>query len=60
VKQPKSDILGRWSPRDEADPGTPGAGAALGPERAGDARADGRPCPSCGGSGKIIAGIGGA
>lgn len=49
------------APGDEAPPGTPGTGETLCPDCNGSARADdGKPCPTCGGTGRVVAGIGGA
>lgn len=47
------------NPGDEAPPGTPGTGEAPCQECQGSGKLDGRDCPNCGGSGKIIQGIGG-
>lgn len=48
------------NPGDEAAPGTPGTGEALCPRCSGSGRQDGEECPVCGGTGKVIEGIGGA
>jgi RecJ-like exonuclease len=48
------------APGDQAVPGTPGTGENICPDCKGTGRLDGAPCPTCGGSGKIIEGIGGA
>ena len=47
-------------PGDEAEPGAPGTGENLCPDGHGIGRRDGETCPTCGGTGKIIEGIGGA
>jgi DnaJ-class molecular chaperone len=47
-------------PGDEAEPGTPGTGENLCPDCHGIGRRDGEICATCGGTGKIIEGIGGA
>ena len=47
-------------PGDEAAPGTPGTGENLCRHCNGTGRHDGQSCPECGGTGKIIEGIGGA
>lgn len=48
------------NPGDEAPPGTPGTGEDLCPVCHGAGRISNRPCENCGGTGKIIKGIGGA
>jgi hypothetical protein len=49
------------NPGDEAAPGTPGTGEALCPVCAGSGRrGGGERCENCGGTGRIIEGIGGA
>jgi hypothetical protein len=48
------------NPGDEAAPGTPGTGEAVCPACRGSGRRGGEPCENCGGSGRIIEGIGGA
>ncbi|HET6467432.1 MAG TPA: hypothetical protein VFG43_03545 [Geminicoccaceae bacterium] len=50
---------GDMNPGDEVPPG-PGAGEDVCPVCAGKGRVDGRECENCGGTGKIIEGIGGA
>lgn len=48
------------NPGDEAEPGTPGAGEDICGTCAGTGKlADGKPCPECGGSGRVMSGIGG-
>lgn len=48
------------NPGDEAAPGTPGTGENVCPACRGKGQlAGGQPCLECGGSGKIIEGIGG-
>jgi DnaJ-class molecular chaperone len=48
------------NPGDQAKPGTPGSGENICPVCHGTGRLqDGAPCGNCGGSGKIIEGIGG-
>jgi hypothetical protein len=44
---------------DEAPPGAPGGGEQVFPDCGGSGRRDGQACPTCCGSGKINAGIGG-
>ena len=48
------------NPGDDAPPGTPGTGENLCPACSGNGTRDGGPCPTCGGTGKVIEGIGGA
>lgn len=48
------------NPGDEAPAGTPGTGEDLCPVCHGSGRIAGRACENCGGTGKIIRGIGGA
>jgi DnaJ-class molecular chaperone len=48
------------NPGDEAKPGTPGAAEDLCQACEGKGKlADGRPCPECGGTGRVMRGIGG-
>ena len=44
---------------DEAEPGTPGSGENLCRACHGTGRLEGKECPICGGTGKIVEGIGG-
>lgn len=55
-QQPRS----MQNPGDEAPPGTPGTGEDICPACHGSGRLDGHRCENCGGSGKIVRGIGGA
>jgi hypothetical protein len=48
------------NPGDEAAPGTPGAGEDICGVCKGSGKVDGRSCENCGGTGKVIQGIGGA
>ncbi len=48
------------NPGDEAAPGTPGTGENICPVCKGTGRVDGASCDNCGGSGRIVEGIGGA
>ena len=48
------------APGDEAPAGTPGTGEAVCGLCGGKGRINGAPCPECEGTGKVIAGIGGA
>jgi DnaJ-class molecular chaperone len=47
------------NPGDAAPPGTPGAGENVCPDCKGSGRLDNAPCQTCGGTGKVIEGIGG-
>ena len=48
------------APGDEAAPGTPGSGEGICPVCSGNGKTpDGKPCEYCGGTGRIIEGIGG-
>jgi DnaJ-class molecular chaperone len=48
------------NPGDEAAPGTTGTGEDVCPDCHGKGRIDGAPCATCGGSGTVIRGVGGA
>lgn len=48
------------NPGDEAPAGTPGTGEDVCPVCRGAGRINNRPCENCGGTGKVIEGIGGA
>ena len=48
------------NPGDEAPPGTPGSGEDICAACSGTGKqADGKPCPMCGGTGRVNEGIGG-
>jgi len=47
------------NPGDEAAPGTPGTGENLCRRCNGTGKADGAPCPDCGGTGKVVEGLAG-
>ena len=49
----------RLNPGDEAAPGTPGTGEDICPLCHGQGRIMHTRCPNCGGSGKVVRGIGG-
>ncbi|MCV6902455.1 MAG: hypothetical protein NTT76_07065 [Achromobacter xylosoxidans] len=55
-----SPIPADINPGDEAAPGTPGAGTVPCPACHGSGRIDQKPCHRCGGTGKVVRGIGGA
>jgi hypothetical protein len=46
-------------PGDDAAPGAPGTGEDVCPACKGSGEVEGRPCPECGGTGKVIKGVGG-
>ena len=48
------------SPGDDASPGTPGTGEDICRVCNGDGKVDGKTCENCGGSGKVVEGVGGA
>lgn len=49
----------KLDPGDEAPPGTPGTGEDVCPDCNGSGRIEGAPCPTCGGRGTIVRGVGG-
>ena len=55
-----SPTAAKVNPGDAAPPGTPGTGENVCPDCRGSGRFGASPCKTCGGSGKIIEGIGGA
>jgi hypothetical protein len=59
TERPGSGHAGPEHPGDVAPAGTPGTGEAICPRCDGRGDIDGRPCPDCGGSGKVVEGIGG-
>lgn len=48
------------NPGDQAPPGTPGTGENVCPACQGSGRIDSQACQNCGGTGKVVEGIGGA
>lgn len=48
------------NPGDQATPGTPGTGENVCPQCRGVGRLDGQPCATCGGTGRVTEGLGGA
>ena len=50
----------KTNPGDQAPPGTPGTGENLCRDCSGTGKLQGKPCPTCGGTGRVIEGIGGA
>jgi hypothetical protein len=57
--RPFHPTAGAAAPGDEAPPGAPGGGEQVFPDCGDSGRRDGQACPTCCGSGKINAGIGG-
>jgi DnaJ-class molecular chaperone len=55
-----TDGPGGTNPGDEAAPGTPGTGENLCRNCNGSGRIEGGSCTECGGTGKVVEGIGGA
>lgn len=55
-----SDRDNDMNPGDEAPAGTPGTGEDICPDCHGDGRLGGTRCETCGGTGRIVEGIGGA
>jgi DnaJ-class molecular chaperone len=51
---------GKTNPGDEAPPGMPGTGEDICPECHGSGKVNGQPCRNCGGTGRVVRGIGGA
>ncbi len=51
---------GDLNPGDEAPPGTAGTGEDICPGCRGEGSRDGRRCETCGGTGRVVEGIGGA
>jgi DnaJ-class molecular chaperone len=47
------------NPGDDAEPNTSGSGEDLCPDCNGSGKIDSAPCKTCGGTGKVIQGIGG-
>lgn len=48
------------NPGDDAAPGTPGTGEDICPVCSGSGKENGQACRNCGGTGKVIKGVGGA
>jgi hypothetical protein len=49
----------RMNPGDVAPPGTPGTGEDICPDCQGKGKLGNAPCPNCGGTGVVIAGVAG-
>jgi DnaJ-class molecular chaperone len=60
-KQQESGRKGgtKLNPGDAAAPGTPATGEDVCPDCQGRGRIDDKPCPNCGGTGVVIAGVAG-
>lgn len=54
-----TDPTPRPEPGDDAAPGTPGTGESICPDCHGTGRLGTRECATCGGTGKVIKGVGG-
>jgi DnaJ-class molecular chaperone len=59
-EQNKHEQAGALNPGDQAPGGVEGTGEHLCRVCRGSGRRDGAPCPTCGGTGRVIEGIGGA
>jgi DnaJ-class molecular chaperone len=59
-KSDKETGKARMHPGDEARPGTPGTGENICRTCKGSGQVNNKPCPGCGGAGKVTEGIGGA
>jgi len=57
--EPRTQVNRPMNPGDEAAEGTPGTGEDLCPDCAGKGTRQGKPCITCGGTGRIVQGIGG-
>ena len=60
ASEPVPTASGQVNPGDEAPAGTPGTGENVCRDCSGSGRVNGAPCPSCGGTGKVITAVGGA
>ena len=54
------DMKSQMHPGDKARPGTPGSGENICRTCKGSGEANQKPCPDCGGTGKVVEGISGA
>jgi DnaJ-class molecular chaperone len=59
-EQNKHEQAGTLNPGDQAPAGVEGTGENICRDCQGSGRRDDAPCPTCGGTGRIIEGIGGA
>jgi hypothetical protein len=56
---PNDHTASEVHPGDDAPPGTPGTGEDICPKCKGTGKLNGKDCENCGGTGKIVEGIGG-
>lgn len=59
-RDPAASDQAKPNPGDQAKPGTPGTGENICRECKGSGRIGITSCPNCGGTGKVIEGVGGA
>ena len=59
VTPPGATDGGTLNPGDEAAPGTPGTGENVCRACKGSGQLDAKPCPTCGGTGKVVEGVSG-
>jgi DnaJ-class molecular chaperone len=59
-EQNKHEQAGTLNPGDQAPAGVEGTGENICRDCQGSGRRDDAPCPTCGGTGRVIEGIGGA
>ena len=59
VKPPGATGGAALNPGDEAAPGTPGTGENVCRECKGSGQLEAKPCPVCGGTGKVVEGVSG-
>jgi DnaJ-class molecular chaperone len=59
-EQNKHEQAGTLNPGDQAPAGVEGTGENICRDCRGSGRRDDAPCPTCGGTGRVIEGIGGA
>ena len=57
---PPGQTSGNVNPGDDAAPGTPGTGEVPCPACHGEGQINQQPCVQCGGTGKVVRGVGGA
>ena len=59
VRPPGASGAEGLNPGDQATPGTPGTGENVCRDCKGSGQRDAAPCPTCGGTGKVVEGMGG-